>query len=189
MGLKSAVSIAEKNANRIAEVIGNRQIRHAIAVEILRGDIHSIRTRGITDKGLERAIAIAKKNVHTIGTVKTLAGAHREVKIAVTIQVFHRDVERSASSSISLLRPKCAVTLAQQHANLADAGIRRYDVGIAIAIEIAHSDGINSLHGVEILVRREGPVAQTQKHADVIRVNVGRGEIKLSIVVEIRNGD
>src|SRR5260370_39765814 len=85
--MKRTVAVAQKNCNLVAHVIGDHNVRLAVAVQITHGDGNRTGIRGKTLRRLKRAVDVSQKNPD--GIARRIGDDQIELSVTVKISRGH----------------------------------------------------------------------------------------------------
>ena len=85
--MKGSVAVAQQHAYRIATVIGDRQVRFAIAVEISGHNGLRIRSGGEGLRRREGPVAVSQQYAHRIVVII----GHGDIHLAIAVEIARRD--------------------------------------------------------------------------------------------------
>ncbi len=171
--LVTPISFAQPNLHAPDEIIGVRQIRNAVSIEV----------RGIGENlfGLESAVSVSEKCARATSTAqRAIEGEsdYREVRFVVSIQVCsrHHNVPRIHGHRLSW-RLKRSVAVPEQNANATSPAPWQLDVRwdthddveLAVAIEVRRCKRTAAgAPGVEVSCGLKRAIAVAEQDADVV---------------------
>jgi hypothetical protein len=224
LGLRGPIRGVEQHRDGVGRWVGNGQVRPAVLVEVAhrRRTGNAAWERGAIIGG-EAASAVADQDVdiavvlgggsggagivsRIIGVAPPKAGSprsprdigigrHREVELAILVEVPHRQGARSLCAR-SLGRQDIiksglegAIAVAQENADSLAAVVRRDNVESAIVVQISdcHRYG-RAVNGV-VLGGRESAVPVTWQDADGIETGLGYRQVEVAVALEVSHCD
>ena len=115
---ESAIAFAQEHRDTAVSVVvlecsfvGHGEVGFPVAVEIAHCHVRRIQSRGVTDGGLEAAIAVAQQHRDVVRVIVR----HGDVRLAVAIKIAQRQGHRTRSHFVVYRRLEGAIALAQQH--------------------------------------------------------------------------
>ena len=198
-GEVAACGRVEKHAHGVGTVIGDGEVRLAVAVEVANRDRQGIPSgeRGLVGIRRRRSARNCRveEHAHRIGT----GIGDGEVRLAVAVDVANRDGEGNAPSGelglVGIRRRRGARNRrVGKHAHGVGKVIGDGEVRLAVAVEVANRDGAGiepsgELGLVGIRRRRGAWSRRVEKHAHGVGTGIGDGEVRLAVAVEVANRD
>jgi hypothetical protein len=182
--LERAVAVAQQHAHAAAGA--GHDVLRAVALEVGHGHrLDLLRDEGqprIDEEGdraleLEGAVAVAQQHVHAA------AGGNGQVRLAVAVELAHRQPVQPAADRGQNGRPERAVAVAQQCRHGAVA-VGRHDVQLAVAVEVADRHPVGRGADADGPGELEGAVAVAEDHADGA-VAVGRHDVLQAVAQDV----
>ena len=199
--MESAIAVAEQHINAVA-ALGGSDDQIGLSVMIDVGRRHPTRIiDGDLYWSLERAIAIAQKDLHPPGPT-VVAGIERDqIEIAVAAEIGN-----CQSGGKVLIRTARGIGAFEREATRAVAQINREILGravvrvsngkiqIPVLIEVADNhaaDGAIGIAGANFYYRLKRAIASAQHDAPSVGVSVAvqRDEVRHSVIIEVADRD
>ena len=175
--LERSVAIARQHADRVVQVIGDPEIRLAVAVEVAHRHIARSPSGGKTPRRPECAVAIAQQDRHIVVAVVR----NGEIDSSIPVEVARADSKRTTPGRIDRLGEEGSVAFAEHDA--CAPGAQRRQIGDPVSVKISCNDPVVCPTVVDR--RLESTVAIPQQHTQVIGVAVTHHQIRFAVAVEV----
>ena len=168
----------EQDGERVVHVLGDRDVRTRVPVEIGRRD--GLRRTGERDRLVTRKAParVAVQDLH-----RAAVGADREVRVAVAVEIGGGNPDRHGGDGDRGLGVGAVVGGApEEHGHGARVRVRHRKVGAAVAVEVAGGDADWVVADGDVRLGRE---AWGQRDRHVVGADVGRRQVAASVAVEV----